>query len=192
MITIYNLCNTINKKPYVGQTWNTTKGRANGRGSGYKECPKLYNAIRKHGWDNFYYEVLAIAYTQEDADNLEDFFIKHLDSINNGYNLKEGGAIGKHSEEAKRKISERQMGRKLSQETKDKISKSHKGLPVSQDRRERTSKTLKGRKISPEVLAKRSTKGEDNNFYGKHHTEETRIKISSTKALNKLIKIWRN
>jgi hypothetical protein len=59
----------------------------------------LYNAIRKYGEAFFKFEVLNFAESKSDLDLLEDFFIMQLDTLSpNGYNLKRGGAQGKHSE----------------------------------------------------------------------------------------------
>ena len=91
---------------------------------------------------------------------------------------------GKHfTEEAKKKLSESKKGKKLSEETKQKISESKKGKKLSEEHI---------RKISE------SKKGEKNHMYGKHHSEETRNKISNTRNKkpivclkdNKVIKIY--
>jgi group I intron endonuclease len=47
----------------------------------------LYEAIRKHGWENFTKEIIDTAETNETAYALELFYITEYDSINNGYNV---------------------------------------------------------------------------------------------------------
>lgn len=87
------------------------------------------------------------------------------------------------SEEQKRKHSEFMkgnkfgLGKKHSPETKKKIAVSRigtpspaKGIPKSEEQKRKISESLS-----------RSIRGEKNPFWGKHHTEETKKKISETK-----------
>ena len=99
-------------KVYIGQSTNI-KGRI----SFYKgeHCilqRHLYNAIKKHGWDNFTIEILWSTNTPEKArdihkvlDALEIAYIKFYNSIENGYNLMTGGSNGGHSKETREKMS---------------------------------------------------------------------------------------
>lgn len=70
----------------------------------------------------------------------------------------------KHSEESKAKMSAAQKGKVISDETRAKMSEAHKDPP-------------------PELRKKFSeiNSGENNPFYGKHHTPETKAKISEAK-----------
>lgn len=166
---IYRLTNKVNGKMYHGQT---TDEDVNNRWYDYKtlNCkgqPKLYNAIKKYGWDNFLAEVIDTANDQSQLDNLEISYIAKFDSMNNGYNCTEGGRGGKKSEETKRKLSEAQKGSKnhqfgktgnlspcfgvsRSDETKRKLSESHKGKmnhqygkPLSEETKRKMSETCK-------------------------------------------------
>lgn len=96
-----------------------------------------------------------------------------------GYNLDNGGHLGKHrSEETKRKISESQHGENhpffgthRSEETKQKLREYHTGLSLSEETKRKMSE---------------SQHGEKNGMYGKTHSEEVRKKISeknSTKVI---------
>jgi hypothetical protein len=58
----------------------------------------------------FFIEALAYCETQTKADMSEIWFIKYFNSINNGYNIREGGSHGKMSEESKRKMSRSRIG----------------------------------------------------------------------------------
>jgi len=82
------------------------------------------------------------------------------------------------------------IGKKHSEETKKKMSERHKGVPHSKEHRENIGKALKGREIKwtdkiskamtgkPHSLESRAARsgfssGVINPFYGKNHSEET-------------------
>ena len=101
---VYVHINKINKKAYVGQTIQAPEKRwANGKG--YIESTYFYNAIQKYGWDNFEHIILEEGlFTLEELNNKEKYWISFYDSLNNGYNLREGGNNSKLTEEHKTKI----------------------------------------------------------------------------------------
>lgn len=125
---IYITTNIINGRKYIGQkvfkyNWQ------NYLGSGIA----LKNAIKKYGRKNFYKEIIAIAYSQQELNDLEIEFIKNHNAVNseNYYNIAYGGDSGNtglhHSEETKRKISKFFKGKTKSEETKRNMSKAQKG-----------------------------------------------------------------
>jgi len=86
-----------------------------------------------------------------------------------------------HTEETKKKISEKLKGIKRSEETKKKMRAKH----LSEEHKKKISETRKKRKKelgylnSPETRKKISeTNKGKNNWLGKHHTEETKRKLS--------------
>ena len=121
---IYRLTNKVNNKMYHGQT---TEEDINDRWKKYKNLncksqKKLYNALKKYGWDNFLAEVIdTTPQNQEQLDNLEIFYIAKFNSIENGYNCNPGGHGGKRSEETKRKISNSLKGFRHNTESIEKI-----------------------------------------------------------------------
>ena len=136
MNIIYKITNSINEKVYIGQTWRSLQRRFyEHKKPSQKLCIKLHNAFNKHGRDNFQIVKIASCKTQEMADLLEYHFIKKYNSIMNGYNIKTGGSIGRHSEESKKKMSIARKGkptpwmnnRIVSEDTRKKQSKNRLG-----------------------------------------------------------------
>lgn len=101
---VYMHRNIINGKMYIGQTCNLSE-RWRGNGKNYFNSIKFYNAIKKYGWDSFTHEVLYSNLNKQAADRLERELILQYNSIEEGYNLKEGGARGELSVESIEKMS---------------------------------------------------------------------------------------
>ena len=151
--TIYMHKNKINNKVYIGQTsQNPSKRWDNGKG--YITSPKFYNAIQKYGWDNFEHIILYTNLTLEEANQKEKELINHFHSTEDtfGYNITSGGKNFHHNEQTKRKIGKA------------------------------NSIALKGNRWSKEQheLMSKIFSGEGNPFYGKHHSDETKKKISDS------------
>ena len=93
IFTIYKHINKKNGKVYIGQTIQRPEDRWK-NGAGYRNCTKFYNAIQKYGWDNFEHIILEQKeMTQEEANELENFYIKKYNCLDDkyGYNITEGG-----------------------------------------------------------------------------------------------------
>lgn len=149
---VYIHTNKINNKVYIGQTCQKPENRWGDSGKKYNRNPKFWTAIQKYGWDNFKHEILESNLTLEEANIREQYWIKYYNSVEDGYNIQSGGNNYIMSQEHKDKISKALTGRKLSEETKEKLSE----------------------------IAKQRT-GEKNPFYGKHHSEESKLKMSESK-----------
>jgi group I intron endonuclease len=118
-----------------------------------RQQPKIYNAIKKHGYENFDKVIV------EECDNIdwildyrEMHWIKVFDSVNKGYNLTHGGQNGKMSVESRQKISKanignkRHFGMKHTDESRKKMSEALLGKPLSGEHRKLLSKIRKGKK----------------------------------------------
>ena len=132
--TIYMHKNKINNKVYVGITCQKTNYRW-GAGSGYRQQPKFYNAIKKYGWDNFEHIILFENLTFEEAKQKEIEMIDKHNAFTKkyGYNATKGGDGSNGvpcSEKTKKKISNANKGHKFTNEAKKKISESLKGRKV--------------------------------------------------------------
>lgn len=164
-------------KVYIGITCQNPIRRW-AHGHGYRNNPYFSRAITKHGWDTFTHEILFSDLSIEDACEKEIELIRFHKSNdeNYGYNISSGGEFPgtgrKHTEDARRKMSEATRGekatwygKKLSEEHRRKMSEAHKGRAHSLEQRRRNSE---------------SQKGERNHNYGKHLSEDTRRKMSES------------
>lgn len=167
MFLIYKYTNLITNKIYIGQTSTSLKERSQSNGSNYKGCPLFYSAIKKYGWDSFSADILDEVDTQEEANKLEEYYIKYFNSTdrNVGYNIAPGGGAGV-----------------MSEGTRLKISKSAK-----ERYRDKTKNPMYGKKHSIESLEKmRNVKiGSNNPMYGSTWTEAQRLRCGTKgKKLN--------
>lgn len=202
---VYKHTNTINGKMYVGQTCLKPEDRWENGGKGYecysvtpkgnKKPTRFWGAICKYGWENFEHKVLIRGLTKEQADRWERRLIKtwNLTDKRYGYNLRDGGSRGKHSEESKRKMSESRKdgiqsgsikvrtGFKNSEETRKRISQARLGIEpwnkgktgvYSEEVLNKMSETRKRKIASGEIEVRRGFK----------HSEEIKQKLSKNHA----------
>lgn len=149
--TIYMATNLINGKQNVGQTTRSLKKRIGEHKRGNNTSSLLHKAIKKYGIKNFKW--VSFSCPEEELDWQETFLIKELNTLTpNGYNLETGGNKNKHLNEITK------------EQSKERMKKYYFEHPEA---KEEQSKKLKGKFI-----------GKDNHFFGKHHTEITRQKIS--------------
>lgn len=86
----------------------------------------------------------------------------------------------RHTEESRSKMSETRRGRTFSEEHKRKISEALKGKNFSPEHKANIREARHDRVITEETRLKMSEakKGERNTFFGRKHTEETKMKIA--------------
>lgn len=141
-----------NNKVYIGITCKNPPEKRWVNGHGYKKGnPYFWNAIQKYGWDNFKHDILFANLSRKDACSKEQEMISLYDSTNpdKGYNMTKGG--------------DGKLGYIMSDETKQKISESRIGRFTGED-----NPNYNNHKLA----------GENNPFYGKRHTAETRELLS--------------
>ena len=163
MIVYKCTCN-INNKVYIGITINSLSKRITQHKSRTKNNSTLqfHSALRKHGFENFSWEVLYETDSLEELFTLEMYFISHYNSYGEkGYNSTPGGEVpepmkgdkngmfGKqHTEEVRQllrdlhkdKSWEEQFGVERANEIKQKLSSSHKGRKNSEETIEKMRK----------------------------------------------------
>ena len=103
---IYSYKNKTNGKRYIGQTINPQQRKSAHISDSTHIDTKFYRAVRKYGWDNFEYEILAESEDRNELDKLEVDFIKSFNSIENGYNIRSGGEHPTMGEETKKKLQQ--------------------------------------------------------------------------------------
>lgn len=164
IVGIYALRNkAFPNKYYVGKSmdiharWNYDYKRLH-----CKKQQKIYNALVKYGYDGF--EKIILEECEKSVMNeREVYWIKYYNAVENGYNLKYGGQGGgsfagkKHTQEAKNRLREINLGKKLSDETKAKMSMSRKGKkrkPFSEEWKKNIGNAAKSRIVSEETRLK--------------------------------------
>lgn len=94
MYIIYRIFNLINDKSYIGKTHRDFYIRLGEhiKVSNLNKEKPLYRAFNKYGIDSFSAEILAECYTEEQANNSEQFYILFYNSYGKtGYNATFGG-----------------------------------------------------------------------------------------------------
>lgn len=95
---IYKATNKTNGKVYVGKTYDFEK-RKREHIYDIDDNSPFHRALKKYGIKNFLWEIIDIAYTQDDIQKKEVYWIKRLNSWikadnSNGYNVTLGGEGG--------------------------------------------------------------------------------------------------
>lgn len=207
MIGIYKITNKINNKVYIGQSVNI-KRRWKDHIRGNKKCSSLiHSAINKYGVDSFDFEVLfEFNRVNYDLMNiLEIAYIKYFNSLSpNGYNLDSGGKNKIPSDDTRKKISENTRISMIDVDYTNIINANRNNINIERrkeslkeyynnmtsDEKEELSNRLRLINNRDDVIEKKREKmigrfmGEDNPFYGRHHSEETKDKIRNTKIKN--------
>lgn len=187
------IINKINGKTYIGQRkfngeWYEDKYMGSGK--------KLASAKKHYGIGSFEKFLVQYCNSKDELNKQEIFWISEYRKRGKAeYNIANGGDGGcvlgfapnknkPHSEETKRKISEKTRGKKRSEETKKKISLAHKGMThlVSDETKNKLRKANIGKHPSEETRRKLSE-----SHKGKPHpiSEETKKKISEKLKGNK-------
>ena len=183
MFSIYLITNLITGKKYIGYTNDTKKRFANHRSCGTRgvgSCTQLYKSMKKHGLDNFLFEVIRSDIdTIEEAKRLEIEFIAEYDTYSNGYNANAGGTGGDMSsfESFQHSMAKMHASRKPS----DYATHGMEGKKHSLESKQKQSDSIKKYwdSMTTEDLEKRSSKvkGSKNGMYGKVPKNSTKIEL---------------
>lgn len=105
MIGIYKITSPSNCV-YIGQSVNIEARKKHYKKLDCKSQPRIYNSIKKYGWEAHRFEVICEC-DRDELNRLEKYYVELYQSFNSKYglNLKEGGdSRGKLSEESIEKI----------------------------------------------------------------------------------------
>ncbi len=171
MYEVYLITNSVNDKKYVGITRCGVSRRFNEHLSAARNGSRkiLHCAIRKYGAENFSYTILESEIAERDICEKERYYIALHDTYyknRHGYNMTIGG--------------NGTIGYVFTKEVRAKISLANKGRVYTPERNERIRKAFTGRRLTPEWKAALSKSrmghftGNENPFYGKHHSDETK------------------
>lgn len=129
---IYKHTNTINRKVYIGQTYQQPQRRWGNGLSQYRHNKHFCAAIKKYGWENFNHEILINNLkTQDEANYWQYFYINYYDSRNpqKGYNLVEGGKSSPFKQlwqnESFRKQQRQRQSVFMKKQMKDSLKRQH-------------------------------------------------------------------
>lgn len=196
---LYKITNLVNGKMYIGK--HVTSDLEDGyMGSG----KVMKRALAKYGEENFRKEWIMFCEDQDELDYMERVFVDETwISRSDTYNLKIGGEGGWDYINKHNLVNRSGMkGKHLAKETKQKISEAIKGKNMgkspwnkgktnvySQETLQKWSTSHGNRKHTVETKAKISAKvsGKNNPMYGKsawtgkHHSEETKRKMSESR-----------
>ena len=160
-----------NGKSYIGQTIRPIEKRRLEQHQESNRCRRIYNAIKKYGWNNFekdWYEC-----PDEDLNFDEELLVREMGTLSpGGYNLREGdGSHGKMSKETRQKIGEANRGennpnngKPISKETKQKIGDGNRGRIRSEEAKQKMNKP---KSETHKLKIGEANSGEKNPMYGK-------------------------
>lgn len=111
IMIIYKSTSKLDKKIYIGQTTQNLESRIKGHIKESKQDNNrpFLNSIKKHGIDNFTFEIIDYADDVDDLNNKEIYWINHFNSLApNGYNVTGGG-------QGTKKISTDELSNRISE-----------------------------------------------------------------------------
>jgi group I intron endonuclease len=183
MIGIYKITNPKNNI-YIGQSWNIEKRKAFYKNSKCKSQIKIFNSLKKYGWENHKFEIiheLPIDVTQEIINCYEIFYwTQYKDCGFSMLNIREPGSNGKLSIETKIRIGNKSAGKKHSLETRLKMSEKKIGNKNSLGKKHSLETRLKMSESKKNMSDETKRKMSESKKYIKF-TEEHKRKLSESK-----------
>ena len=186
----------MNNKIYIGSAndlYNRKSTHFKSLREGTHENSYLQNAYNKYGADAFEFSVLEIVENSEELIEREQYYMDKTKCYDReiGYNMCKlaRSSLGiKRSPETRAKIGAVQKGRKPTLEARRNMSNARKGRKLTEEWKHKIGDAQRGTKNhrynktwSKEHKRKMSKRysGEGNPFYGCHHTNESREKMSA-------------
>lgn len=175
---------------YIGQSRNIKDRKRLYKYLHCKGQPKIYNSIKKHGWDNHLFEIIHPLPADIDQADLNNYEQVYLDAYREAgvkvLNVREAGSNGKPNPESSKKMVETRRMRGsyiVSEETRKKYSESRKGKPGTKHTdatKLKLSLIHKGSIQSAEAREKNRQ-----SQLGRKHPEQVKAKIGQANKNNK-------
>ena len=163
---IYCIHNLSTGKKYIGQTVEKMQRRVTRHFRTINET-KISRAIQKYSKYDFVYGIVEEVEDRNLLDEREQYWIKFYNTVENGFNIKEGGKCArgyKQSESSIEKRRQKLIGKSLTEEHKQKISKAHRGKVLSKETINRMIAYRTGRNLT-ESCKEKISKSHSKNTY---------------------------
>lgn len=191
MVCVYQIRNLINNKIYIGSAKNHKKRHARHLRDlklGEHHCIYLQRAYDKYGVDNFVFEILEECLESELFEK-EEFWIEKLKPE---YNIGAVGGGDNYTNHPNKEIFHERLVKQLKQ-CKRPDPKFREDNPNWRNGATffvcplcNNEIRISGIKTKPKTCGKcRDRNGQNNPFFGRKHSEETKEKIRQTKLKNK-------
>ena len=142
-------------KSYIGQTKRSFEKRWTEHCKLEGTCIILENAIEKYGAESMRKEIL-LEINDSFLDSYEQRFIELFETLEPfGYNVRNGGSNGIHSEESRKRMRESKLGELNHNFGKPRTESTKKAISIAKS-------------------------GEKHHFFGKHLTEEHKLNLSKS------------
>lgn len=163
-------------KIYIGQTKNPVKRKNRHKNANIKEDTSVYRAIREIGFDKCVFSIIHECATEKEANEMETFYIESNKSHREefGYNDNMGKGFPFPKEKTKRKMGESHKGRKHSEESKKKISEKQVGEKNHHFGKTPTEATLEKMSIKASLSNLNKPRIHHNNGSKGNRTERTK------------------
>ena len=177
---IYCYTNKNTGKKYIGQTIHPEQRKANHKAKALTEGSEYYfhRSIRKHGWDNFDYDILESNVDQKNLNERENHYINMYDTLwPNGYNQCPANSLNESAIEKMKETKRKQFAAMTEEERRarvDKMVQANTGAKRGEETRKKMSESAK------KYLAENP----------RIRTEETKRKISESMKKARQEKFW--
>jgi len=177
---IYCIHNLSTGKKYIGQTVEKLQRRVLRHFRTINET-KISRAVQKYSKYDFVYGIVEEVSNVNFLDDREKYWIQFYDTVNNGFNIKDGGKCSRGFKQSKSSIEKRRqklIGKPLSDRHKQKISIAHKGKVLSKETIDKMISYRTGRKLTESCKGKIS-KSHSKNTYELKNSDGTILIIKN-------------